>query len=334
MVCPVCPPNWNSQAQMQPRAKTPKPKYYPEWDPSMPWQQAEWGGKGRSQSPRPKPKQTDAPKGGPGKGKGKGKQKGKGKGKQNQLPPEPDWRQSPQLVESPAEPTDPNMKQLLTALRSHEVASVLPPHVQGLVQTAVTTTSRQSTKQLHSAVNALGKAKEHFQQCKDARMNLHIKWREHVKASVTRWQKYTSEFEEEDKKLEEAIEKSVEQLKQARETLNKSQDLAASASAVKEEELSDDEVSAGATNLKIRTDMQMLVHSLKQVQENCETSIQEMQTKKRRIDPGCIDLEKDADMPTEPPGAPLPATPAEAHTEGVSGPSASPSMVPFAAAGK
>eukprot|EP00438_Fugacium_kawagutii_P035642 Skav208358 [mRNA] locus=scaffold1964:326268:336696:+ [translate_table: standard] len=221
------------------------------------------------------------------KGDGKG-QKGQGKqgqpGRNLDMPPEPPWPAPPALKDAgkqastPAQPmlsaADPEMTRLLAMLRKDEVASTLPREAQDIVNNVMVQTSRQATKEMHAAVAAVAKAKTHLQSCRDARINLHISWKEHIAQSIQRWQEYSKSFRTRDSELEQEIEQAVTAMKAARVTMETAQKAVASATLVEDGgEISDEDLGDPSTSQVIQTNLDQLENSLKAINWRTSRSI-------------------------------------------------------------
>ena len=177
------------------------------------------------------------------------------------------------------DPTDKQMKTLLSALKKHN--EDLPPDVQVLLQEAAIPSGQQETKQLHSAVAAHGKAKRELQEAQAARMNLHASLRQFLSQFAVQWQRYTEMFLQQEKQLGEKITTAKDALIVARETLSTTKISAGvetkdDASVMSDTEDLEKEVADGSAS-KIAQGFDQLATSLKTLHAQAQQAEQEEQ---------------------------------------------------------
>lgn len=128
-------------------------------------------------------------------------------------------------------------------------------------------------KQMHHAVANLGKAKGALEQAHLARNRLHGQWLGYVKESVQRWEKYITEFQQEDAALHERIGKAREHLQQAKEAfelIQKNQGVEVQpVDNAEAEEMQQEEVEQ-KTSSQIDTGLQNVLAGLKDLQRLSE----------------------------------------------------------------
>lgn len=153
------------------------------------------------------------------KGKGNGNT-GKGKTEsipswvaeaQNVLPTPPPV---PQVVPSTAEVT---LSKLVAQLKNNP--EQMTEEVQRIVKEASATETKNATKKMHAAVADYGRRKDSYGLALQARGRCHAAWKAFILQSIQTWQRYTTEFQEEDSKLTAEINAAKEALSTARKTL-------------------------------------------------------------------------------------------------------------------
>ena len=242
--CGVCGKSWhlcadptfgtnNAQRQVQ-------WSYTAGWEPEADWEDQQWQQQRppswsksprRRQTPRRRPNRRNGQK-----AETETAQSAKGKGK-TQLadppigpPPLPSmspgdtpWltplAQAPQQVTNHPvpNPEEKQLKTLMAMLKKHN--ETLPPEVQAMLNDAEMKDGHAETKQLHSAVAAHGRAKRDLQQARLAHFHLHAAWRGFLTQAVAQWKGYSDQFVEQEKQLTDRVQKAMEALEQARETL-------------------------------------------------------------------------------------------------------------------
>jgi len=247
----------------------------------------------RSSSQRSRRKRSGKPSKGKGEEKGKSKSDGgkaNGGGKQSgTVPPalapslakEEAWK-PPSAPPAPSIPQPPSqqaesaqLKGLLSALK--KVSADLPPEVQSAMQKMQMDDSKQLTKQLHSAVSQLGNSKKTLVDLTTARANLHQSWSAFLEAAITRWQRYSEEFTQQDTELSAQIEKAKENMRLCKDHFKSLQALEGQAAQEEAEVISDEELSAQPS--KVDVHMKQMQESLQQLKGGME---EELRTAKRQ----------------------------------------------------
>eukprot|EP00434_Breviolum_minutum_P019943 symbB.v1.2.017596.t1/scaffold1362.1/size123397/3 len=196
----------------------------------------------RSVSRRSRRRNENGKSGGKGESKGKTKKDGALHGGRSsglmpdlpQLQAEAPWL-PPAMPAAPPAPAPPpqasqesaQMRSLLSALK--KASADLPPDVQAAMQKLNQDDGKTMTKQLHAAVSNLGNAKKSLAELSLARANLHTGWNSFLEAAITRWQRYSEEFTQQDQDLAGQIEKAKEAVKVCKEnfrSLQKSEGVA------------------------------------------------------------------------------------------------------------
>ena len=243
--CGQCGQGW--QICADPNFVQPKRQQNPrqvQWTYSHPWTEdqqweetKQYASPRRRQSPRPRSKKRNPT---PAKGKGKGKSKGPAEELPQFGPPsaqslaalDPPWLNSvpnpgPTSATSAnmgtADPKDDKDKDkqyrsLLAALRRHK--EDLPDDVQLLMKEVSVRTGQEETRLLHTAVTQHGRAKKEVEEAQQARFNMHMAWRNFLAASVQQWQKYSSQFMEQEKTLTDRLQTAMENLATAKSNLS------------------------------------------------------------------------------------------------------------------
>ena len=113
---------------------------------------------------------------------------------------------------------DKQYRSLLAALRRHK--EDLPDDVQLLMKEVSVRTGQEETRLLHTAVTQHGRAKKEVEEAQQARFNMHMAWRNFLAASVQQWQKYSSQFMEQEKTLTDRLQTAMENLATAKSNLS------------------------------------------------------------------------------------------------------------------
>ena len=180
----------------------------------------------------------------------------------------------------PATPESVQMRSLLTALK--KANADLPPDVQAAMQKLNQDDGKTMTKQLHAAVSNLGNAKKSLAELSLARANLHTGWNSFLEAAITRWQRYSEEFTQQDQDLAGQIEKAKEAVKVCKEnfrSLQKSEGVAKDDTA---EVISDEEELTVPS--KVDEHMSQMQQSLKALKGGMEEELRV--AKRQRLDAG------------------------------------------------
>ena len=189
---------------------------------------------------------------------------------------------------------DKQYKSLLAALRRHK--EDLPDDVQLLMKEVNVRTGQEQTKLLHSAVTQHGRAKKELEEAQLARFNMHMAWRNFLAASVQQWQRYSTQFMDQEKTLTERLQTAMENLAVAKSNLSSCQftagvdtkDDTAAPSDMEDVETKVLETSAGkriAESFKdLSTNLQAL-HSQAEQAVQLEAEQQDQFKKRQRINP-------------------------------------------------
>ena len=106
------------------------------------------------------------------------------------------------------------MKKLLLSLKKDQ--EKLSPENQELVKSLQVKEEKDEEKELHQAVKKHGTARKDLRNAYEARENLHQKWRNFLSLSVSQWQAFTKEFQEQDQAALQQIQEAKSALAQAR----------------------------------------------------------------------------------------------------------------------
>ena len=226
------------QPKRQPNVRQVQWSYSQPWQDTNIWEQTSWPkSPRRRQSPRPRSKQkkpTNAA------------VKGKGKSKVSAEEPlhfgphsapalaslDPPWMSppatagpsqaspasGPSLEQKEEKDRDKQFKTLIAALRRH--TEELPDDVQLLMKEVNVRSGQEETKLLHSAVSQHGRAKKEVEEAQLARFNMHTAWRNFLAASVQQWQRYSTQFMEQEKTLTDRLQIALENLAVAKSNLS------------------------------------------------------------------------------------------------------------------
>ena len=170
------------------------------------------------------------------------------------------------------------MKNLLSALK--KVSAELPPEVQAAMQKMHGDDDKQLTKQLHAAVSQLGNSKKALADLTAARSNLHSSWNTFLESAITRWERYSEEFTQQDKDLAAQIEKAKETMKSSKEHFKSLQAPEGPPSSAPAEVISDEEENALPS--KVDVHMQQMQDSLKLLKGGMEEELRGL--KRQRLD--------------------------------------------------
>ena len=173
---------------------------------------------------------------------------------------------------------DKQYRSLLAALRRHK--EDLPDDVQLLMKEVSVRTGQEETRLLHTAVTQHGRAKKEVEEAQLARFNMHMAWRNFLAASVQQWQKYSSQFLEQEKTLTDRLQTAMENLATAKSNLSACQttvgleakDDSAMTSDAEEVEPKAFEASAGT---RIAESFQDLSSNLKELHSQAEQAVQQ-----------------------------------------------------------
>eukprot|EP00438_Fugacium_kawagutii_P027312 Skav202712 [mRNA] locus=scaffold654:654744:664175:+ [translate_table: standard] len=182
----------------------------------------------------------------------------------------------------PTPPMDPFTKNMMSLLRKNEAN--LPAEVQSLMHSAEVQQAQTNIKALHSAASKLGVAKKKVQEAKSARLQLHTAWKEYLQAACVRWKRFIQEFGQDDNKLEQELQKAIEELQAAKQHLDQVKESVQSEDVenfmdVEAEELQDRPLQSAS----IRQGMEGMVSSIDQLQRQAEDSLEAMQSATKRL---------------------------------------------------
>lgn len=269
--------------------------------------------------------------------------KGAGKGFQEPLPPPPpipaplqgkgpappdaSWpllnaNTPAPAVPPPAQATmDPQMKMLMAQLK--RCSDSLPSETQQLLADINKKSDQRDTKELHHAVNKLGQAKKQLATLRLSRWQLHSCWTNFLQEATVNWQRYTQDFSTQDQELVTKITGAKEQLAQAKAYLVATKDKATE-NVEEAADASDEEMLREDTGRDIAEGLQQMHASLQTLKQKADSVLMEEENAAKRAK-----LAQAAAEPIE-----VPEGDAVAHPGATGESLTSPSMVPFAMAGK
>lgn len=149
-----------------------------------------------------------------------------------------------------------------------------------MVQKAQAEDSKSQTRQMHAAVASLGKSKKTLHDLVLARSQLHQSWHKFLEGAIARWQKFATDFQEQDKAFGEKIEEAKSALAASEESFR----LVQSTTDMPEvaEEISEDETIAPPQ--KIEEYMGKLTATLQELKGGVEEEIAQQANKRARIE--------------------------------------------------
>ena len=157
--------------------------------------------------------------------------------------------------------------------------SELPSEVQELIQSAQVEDTRQQTKMLHSAVSQLGNAKKSLKELNQARLKLHSQWSKFLEESLTRWNGYADNFQEQDAELQQRIEEAKQSVLSSKENFKECQAATGVTTEDKDAiEVSDDDDAIAHPN-RVGEAMKRMQENLEKMKDQMEV---ELQTAKRK----------------------------------------------------
>ena len=128
--------------------------------------------------------------------------------------------------------------------------------------------TRVETKELHSAVKVLGKARDTLDEALLARTNLMTQWRTFLTMSLERFRQYTDHFQEQEKTHQENIVKAKEALLQAKTDYHATEEKATATTISDDEDEMRDSTKDSAT--MILQGLHNMTESLKQLSDQAE----------------------------------------------------------------
>ena len=144
----------------------------------------------------------------------------------------------------------------------------LTTDLQNFVAEETKATTRVETKELHSAVKVLGKARDTLDEALLARSNLMTQWRTFLTMSLERFRQYTDHFQEQEKTHQENIVKAKEALLQAKTDYHATEEKATATTISDDEDEMRDSTKDSAS--KILEGLHNMTESLKQLSDQAE----------------------------------------------------------------
>ena len=284
---------------------------YASWNYPEPWNGAteDWehhsnrssSPRQRTQSPRQrqgprrqrKPAQPQKAKGtGKGKQPAKGGPKGKGKGKPALEPPPWANKQTQPALPSTSAPSAGPTK---AEVKLMEIVNVLKkkddPELQNLAKEADVLHHKSATTKLHKAVTIHGDAKTLMLEARQARANLHASWKQYLESAIETWKSFVTDFDTEDRKLEEQIIMAETALATAQEGLGEAKKVATEEELKDQVETIEDEEEAvdrtAKTGQIMREGISGMLDGLVQLKARTEDmAVEEQGLKRQRTDDG------------------------------------------------
>ena len=173
---------------------------------------------------------------------------------------------------------DRQMRSLVAALRRRK--DELPEELQSLVKEVTVRSGQEETKILHSAVSQHGRAKKELQEAQAARLHMHGAWKNFLAQSVGQWSKYTEQFMQQERQMQERLKLAQENLLAAKANLGacktaaglESKEESAPMSDAEDAEPKEAETAAGQ---KIAASFQDLASSLQTLHKQAEQAVQQ-----------------------------------------------------------
>eukprot|EP00435_Cladocopium_sp_Y103_P074421 s70_g48.t1 len=284
--CGFCGASWqeSQQQQQQPRAQSRRRQT---WNYTGDWHsqdQGPWAPQTKQHKPKPKsprrrgnksPRQQPKDRAGP--------------KKTSSVPdPEPEWdsqvdQERTSATDAQTEKAEMLLQELAQAVQKSE--QPLDTQVQ-TVLSKVNIKPPDPSKQMHSATSRLDNARLELQRAKDAKKNLHKNWGAFLAAAVKRWEAHSAKFTEEDKDLQDAIDRAMVTFKEARAHFEATKELVTlrDQRVTEVHEVSDEELMQDATP-SVTSDMAQMLTSLTKIrerQEEMEEQMDDPATKKAR----------------------------------------------------
>ena len=179
------------------------------------------------------------------------------------------------------------MKNLLASLKKDQ--EKLSPENQDLLKTLQVKEERDEEKELQVAAKSLGRARRDLQEAYEARANLHQKWRTFLSMSVTQWQTFTLEFQQQESNALQQIQTAKDTLSQAKQDLETSKEAFHSPREAKnsvevQDLMSEEDVNEDSSSSKLQEGLNHLTTSLKNLHQAAEDALAvEQATKKARL---------------------------------------------------
>ena len=175
--------------------------------------------------------------------------------------------------------------------RYQEQGLDLPEEIQEDIQAASVKEAKSHKKTMHSAINAMDQARQHYEEAVQARNSLHTQWKQFLADSVALWRGHAQSFQTQEHQLSEQIQHAKEAFVVARDAMTVAKAAAASmvpVDTVEVQEVSDDEQMKDlkevptVTGEKIASGLQSLTENLSQLHQQTEEMIQQEQRAKRQ----------------------------------------------------
>eukprot|EP00435_Cladocopium_sp_Y103_P034863 s136_g9.t1 len=163
----------------------------------------------------------------------------------------------------------------------------LPADLRHKVQNISKREGARATKNFHTAVKEQGHARTALEDALQARSNLITSWRQFIQEAVKTWQDYTALFQNQERELQERIQKAQENFAAAKVHVDESKEAASKVAAIEiasedEDELPVGQASASTASERISASLQNLTESLQQLQSQAANiEIEEEKTAKR-----------------------------------------------------
>lgn len=176
----------------------------------------------------------------------------------------------PAMPKMPAAPMVEHVDPDLMTLLKQDVAE-LPPHIQKAVKESAlkegVKDGARATKDLHAAAKHLGNARKAYENAILARSQLHSNWRQFLSDAIKLWQDYSTQFTNQEQKLQEQVAATKEAFVQAKEASAKAHDAAGEIQEISDEELGEGSSLTSAAASKITETMTGLSTSLLNLQQ-------------------------------------------------------------------
>ena len=175
-----------------------------------------------------------------------------------------------------------------------EIVSVLKkkddPELQTLAKEADVLHHKSATSKLHKAVTIHGDAKTVMLEARQARANLHSSWKQYLESAIETWKSFVTDFDKEDRKLEEQIIMAETALATAEEGLDEAKKVATEEELKAQVETIEDEEEAVDRTVKtgqiMREGISSMLDGLVQLKASTEDMVEEQGNKRQRTDDG------------------------------------------------
>ena len=185
----------------------------------------------------------------------------------------------------PQSTLDPEQREFMEMVRARQME--LPPDMRQKVQKLVKKEGAKATKDLHSAVRNLGVARSELEEALQARSNLIASWKTFLTDSIKTWQEYTALFQNQERDLQERIQKAQEDFVQAKALAAQSQEEAGKIPTIEikddEEDLTGEQANVDHSSGQIHAGLMNLSASLQQLRDQADAiEIEEKAAKRAR----------------------------------------------------